>query len=553
LSARGARANLARMSRWRELLRWDVAAALLIGLCAAFSLVQLLLYGFGRDQAIYAVVADELLHGAAPYAGAWDFKPPGIFFVFVLSRLFGRGEVAIRIVEVLAWLSLIYAGARLGRRHLGGALAGLWGGCLAAVVVSQLEFWHTAQPESFAAVALVWAVLLASSDGLSPRRQLAAWAGAGACYAAAGLLKFPLGGGLVITWILLCRRTGLRRSAPPLAGLRGALRPTLALGAGALAPVALTVAYFAAKGALRPLWDTLFVFTREYTRLGGWSVRAFLLGIYPALKDTLVGFSPLLLLGVLLLAALPRVAPLGQAAAHALGAFAFALLAVPLQGKLFAYHYAPALALCAIFAGLGYHAAFARARGLRGALTSVALLAVMAALFWHYPATRGTPIAYFDRVAMRARALRLPAPDRRQLLDRLSSAADVDNQQNREAAAWVAARTAPGSRLYVWGFEPALYDFSRRRPASRYIYNVPQRATWSAARYRPRLLADLAEQPPAAILVEKGDRYRWVTGDDRDSAEALGDFPELQALLARDYAIEKRSAKFDCYLRRGAR
>jgi hypothetical protein len=306
--------------------------------------------------------------------------------------------------------------------------------------------------------------------------------------------------------------------------------------------------YFARAGALRALGETLFVFAPEYTKIGGWSFTGFLLGIYPALREVLAGFSPLLLAGVLLLGVTGRARGWGEALGHTLGAFVFALIAVPLQGKGFAYHYVPALALCALFAGVGTGELLASLRG-RPARSLLVLLA-FAVVYRAYPAMRVTPIPYFQRVRDRLRSLRLPGPERRRLLDRLSSAGDVDGVANREAAAWVAENTAPDAHVYVWGFEPSIYVTSRRRPASRYIYNVPQRASWSRQRYRPRLLEDLDLRPPVAILVEKGDRYSWVTGDEQDSLGALAGFSELRVRLERDYRPEKTSAKFVFYLRR---
>src|SRR5262245_7445629 len=63
---------------------------------------NILMYRYGRDQGIYATVADSMLRGGMPYRDAWDFKPPGIFVVYAATRaVFGSGQWAIRLVEVL--------------------------------------------------------------------------------------------------------------------------------------------------------------------------------------------------------------------------------------------------------------------------------------------------------------------------------------------------------------------------------------------------------------------------------------------------------------------
>ena len=78
-----------------------------VTLCTALLLV-VLTFSFGRDQGIYGVVAERWRHGVWPYEGAWDFKPPGIFLLFVaIQSAFGCGEVAVRVVEVAGLLGLL--------------------------------------------------------------------------------------------------------------------------------------------------------------------------------------------------------------------------------------------------------------------------------------------------------------------------------------------------------------------------------------------------------------------------------------------------------------
>jgi hypothetical protein len=85
---------------WLAWLAWAVIA---------FCAIQILTYSFGRDQSIYAVVGDGILHGKMPYRDVWDFKPPGIFLVYALAQgLFGRGMVSVRILEVAGMLGLVF-------------------------------------------------------------------------------------------------------------------------------------------------------------------------------------------------------------------------------------------------------------------------------------------------------------------------------------------------------------------------------------------------------------------------------------------------------------
>src|SRR5690349_4700616 len=90
----------------------------------ALSSLQILLFGFGRDQGIYAVVGDALLDGKMPYRDAWDFKPPGIFLVFaVADALFGKAMSSIRLLEVAGLVAVVFAFKRLGRTLFDSATA----------------------------------------------------------------------------------------------------------------------------------------------------------------------------------------------------------------------------------------------------------------------------------------------------------------------------------------------------------------------------------------------------------------------------------------------
>jgi len=78
-------------------------------------------FGYGRDQAIYGVVARAMLAGGAPYRDAWDFKPPGIHFLYALSGwALGPEAWAIRALEVGGLVATVLAytlWSRLLRRY----------------------------------------------------------------------------------------------------------------------------------------------------------------------------------------------------------------------------------------------------------------------------------------------------------------------------------------------------------------------------------------------------------------------------------------------------
>lgn len=506
---------------------------LAIALGAAVVLLWALVsFEYGLDQGIYAVVSDAVLEGGAPYRDAWDFKTPGVFFVYALARgVAGSGMHAVRGLEAAALASLVAAFAILSRRFVGSARPGLLGGALAVTGHVWLGFWHTGQPESFGGPLLAWALVLATFESRPDtarggRVQWAAWAGAGALYAFAALLKPPLGGGIVVSSAIAARRAW--QSAPDDGRLRATLRPTLAFASGALVPLAVTLLYFSVHGALPDLVDALFGFAPEYAAIN-YRTGNLLIFWFRAIEFLLFRFSLLNVTGFVLFFALPRVdARERRLAFHVLGVTAFLVAGIALQGRFFAYHYGAALPLVALLAGLGLWKLTHLGR--RRALGSLGLGLLLVVL---------------------ANANGVNGPVQGGLVQRLRGWDDGRryNAPRRSVAAWIERHTAPGDAIYVWGFEPVLYDLAARRPASRYVYNAPQRAAWYLERGRAVLMEDLRRSPPGAILVQRGDVHPGTTGNPRDSSASLRTFPALTRLLAEDYAEAATIGDFTIHLR----
>jgi hypothetical protein len=63
------------------------------------------------------------------------------------------------------------------------------------------------------------------------------------------------------------------------------------------------------------------------------------------------------------------------------------------------------------------------------------------------------------------------------------------------------------------------------------------------------LMQDLAADPPSLIVVQRGDQFKFVTGDNSDSADALGGFPALAELIDTQYAFAERVDDFRIFHR----
>jgi hypothetical protein len=514
----------------------------------AFCAVQILTYSFGRDQSIYAMVGDGVLHGKMPYRDLWDFKPPGIFLVYALAQaLFGRGMVSVRILEVAGMLGLVFGFMRFADTFFERPRAGLVGGAVAALIHAQLDFWHTAQPEVFGGY-LSFAALILATTRFHPRKRGWVWLGTGLLFGLAFLFKPPLGGGAFVCGAYLTKREQQR-----VGGTVRALYAMLVLGLGSALPILLCAFWFWVRGAWPALHWTLAEFTPGYTAIG-WRDRQAAGMLYYALEEAFFKFSALAAAGVLAMAAITPIHSREREGTFlVLGITAMQIAGVAMQGKFFPYHYAASLQLIGFMAGLGLYKLWRLCvgGGLGGALAFASFVVIAVEM---RTATRDLPQDYSERALMRLKyALRIPPYTTRAAIDKdCSYVADFNLSADRDVALEVRSRTNSKEPIFVWGFEPAIYWFAERPPSSRFIYDVAQRTEWQRGYARAELLHDLNARVPAVIVVQHNDVFPAVTGHAWDSHDELLGFPELAGFLENGYDYVKRIEDFDLYQRKGA-
>ncbi len=511
-----------------------------------FLFTQILLYGHGRDQGIYSVVARTVLEGGMPYRDAWDFKPPGIFIVFAFARaLFGSSECAIRVVEVLG-LGLTGLGlVELTRRHWNDARIGMLAAVIMTLIHAQLEFWHTAQPESFGGMLTIAALLFAPRQNKDTTAR--DWFVSGVLFGLAGLLKPPLAGGAIVP-LIVHAWTKVRGSDPPTSWkttLRTLVRPTLLVAAGGMTPIVLCFVWFAARGALGDLYRVLFVFTPHYTALG-WKDATITGMAYYAFTEWLQQYGSVPTVGLLLALGFGFTSKEKPLAVLTMGVITMHLVGVAMQGKFFPYHYGATWPLTAILAAFGYHRLYTLATTRKSKIVCWAF--IMIVVFCR-TAAKDVPESYLKRTIKRVRLLAGGLQDQR-MRDELASIADVSCIRNRAVANLLREKVPAERAIFVWGFEPQIYDMSGRKSASRYIYDVPQRVEWAKEEHRVVLMHDLQKTPPAAIVVERHDVFPHVTGNGFGSADSLKDFGPLQTFIKEKYTLITTIDDMDVFLER---
>jgi hypothetical protein len=525
----------------------------LILLAVLLASVLLLTYPFGRDQGIFAVIGEGILHGKVPYRDRWDVKTPGIFLVFALAQaLFGHTMVGPRIIEVVGLLLTVAALIDLGRRCFDDVLAGYFGAGIWAVVHSQFDFWHTSQPETYGGMFLVWAAWLTvavrakvehSDRSEGPWRALAAGGllGCIAWFKPHSAMIAPL-----MLWAMLAEPHRAGASAQRWRRVGFTLL-------GATAVILIGVLLLVAVGAWHDAIWTWRDFAPGYARVGGaLSFAKFGPGLYTTLLTLFVQLSALVAIGLVLFLVLRGTSTSGTWYFHWLVGLAIGLaLSVYLQQKSFRYHYSVALPVLSLAAGSGWALLWRLATRDGWRYAAVFLSAFGAAYFMRFPVTDLTGTTTERAIVRLSRLLGGGKSRKKQALyDSLYVVRkDFDLTNAKAVASWARREVKASDTLLVWGCDSIVYWLSEREPATRFIHDIPQRSPWQARTARNGLMQDLNRQPPKAVIVQHGDVIQAVTGDAADSAWSIAGFPEFSRFLATKYRRERSIGKFDVYVR----
>jgi 4-amino-4-deoxy-L-arabinose transferase-like glycosyltransferase len=514
---------------WRtELLLLAIVslAVLLLGL-------HTLAYPFRRDHGEFAATAQVIVDGGVPYRDVWNPKPPAVLYLWAaILTLAGPTMVAARWLDLLAALLAAVLLTNLGRR-LWGTLGGVVGGVsYAALYLANLP-GDLAQNDGFMTVVVV---ISAACFWRAQRGARSIWmAAAGLAGGVAVAFKYPTGLWLLFLggWLLLDRGVGVWER----------LKRLFFLAMGALVVWAFLLSYLAAQQALGGFLESIRV-TSGYTRL--WVSSRLPLLVLRALFFYFVGQqfgATALAMGSLFVR--PRAREHRSLYVFVLGWFGSALVAVCVQLKFYGYHWLPVLPPLAILMGGGMLALrdlFARLlrrreAGVRQRAASWLAVGLVVAFLTVRVFSVPIKIGY---------GYRWSAPDEQTYLARFGAAQD-HYLTNVEVAHYVAAHSAPGDTLFIWGFEPVVYALSDRRPATRFIYSYPLVGEWYPAAWRQEVVDQLRSSPPAFVLVLENDALPWVTGIETDSATQLQDFPELLQLIEESYAPDRQIGSFQVY------
>ena len=104
-----------------------------------------------------------------------------------------------------------------------------------------------------------------------------------------------------------------------------------------------------------------------------------------------------------------------------------------------------------------------------------------------------------------------------------------------QAASWLRAHTRPDDGILVWGLSPGVYALADRHPVTRFPFHkilmtdAPLSRMWPGLdERRARFMAGLRRDPPAYVLVGRGDANGF---EPLDSFTSMMRFGELKLLL----------------------
>jgi hypothetical protein len=463
-----------------------------------------LTYPFGWDQGLFAWVGGVIAHGGLPYRDAWDFKGPLVYYTYALAQaLFGVHLWSIRLLDGAFALAAAFS-VRRGAATLTDSATARWAAVVFLLWYASHSYWNTAQPDGWTGMLLiiVLAPLLGDRPLFSARQMIVI----GACVGVATLLK-PLNA----AYLLL-----------PLAGVLTSTAVSrwrsMALAVvGWVAPIAVVVAWFAAKGGLTDLIDSHLRYAAIYV------------GLSPAAG--LRGLVEYLLSARVMAVGLPAVAYGGwvlwqtkrSAAVVLVTWIGVTTFSVVVQNRYYAYHWLPLLPAATLLGAVALHDLAARTRVFVSLVLGAVLLHCLAPIGLEEARFAGWLAGRIDRDAYYT-AYGAPGDD-------------------MKAVRWFRESAQPGT-VFVFGWHPVVPWLSERQSVSRFGYSLPLlmgNGLDIRDRYRAEALDALRAAPPRYIIV--GTQSEHILGN----SMTIADFPALAELVNRSYRPVVRFGEITIY------
>jgi 4-amino-4-deoxy-L-arabinose transferase-like glycosyltransferase len=522
------------------MIKKNISTILIIIIVAGIFGSISLLYPYGRDQGIYGYVGSTILDGGHPYKDAWDFKPPGIFYIFALSSLlFGKSMMAIRIFEIFWQIGTALVVYGIVSKFYSRRLIGVIASTAYLFLFYTFGHWSIAQSESFISLPLALSAyfFLKAVDRL---RYLYIFL-SGFFIGLAVLLKYQFGLLLLIMAALLFMQKGFQEEGKKwtrLGVIKEKLFKTVVLLFGFSFPLLVTLIYYYLNDVLHDFIITEFVLTPKYVKLlfGSKSLlyyinqSGFHLYVYIALFLIIPFF-------------LWHKKRLSTKVWLIIGWAGTCLLSILLQAKFFGYHYVPSIAPFLILALIALYPIIERKEKTQLIKSRILLYGAIFLTISGFMIIKYIP----DMISVISVVLGKTTIEENYYDFGEYGIGDFSIQANMEVASFLKNNTIPNEKIYIWGFEPVIYLLADRRCVSRFIYNVPLYWEWSLPEYKEEFLDAVREENPKYFIVVRKDILYRVTGNFNDSQEAFEKFSVLKNFIDDEYKFDREIEHFTIY------
>jgi hypothetical protein len=510
--------------------RWKIFA--LIFAAAVYSLT--VTYPFNNDNALYAYMADLLLHGHLPYLGSWDQNFPGILLVHLMPLLVGlRSQLAFHVWDILLQLTGCWLIFQIVLKLSNGRAAFL------AVVLSALYYvqqglWMSGERDTYVTILLL-AVLWLRMFRSRPMHDFLGGTVLGV------IILFRPTYGLYLIAFAITLLIQLDNPAP----LSDRVKRTLLLLVGGVIPALLIILIYAISGGLEQLWLSVIKFN---------------FSIYSGTGEQFSLRDPIRFYFISVPAALAAVVVLWQAKQKPFlllwsMIFVASVTSLIMLYRHSVYHYHPMMALFIVMSAIGWERAtvwFAKLintgtdarEGMRIALLTIIVL------FFGYQTFRGNTI---QRVVRDILSGKIHAVQ--EMYSAYEGSSQFGEPIQTAVGEYLKHHTEPGDNVQMFGPYSYPQYYARLGSASKFqtLHALCMRGKGDTLQpfqreWRKEYLRTLQTAPPVYFIVcDAPEAFRQYYGGMLGHEILNKDFVELRDWLRTSYHGETRIGAFTLY------
>lgn len=445
-----------------------------------------------RDEGEYAYMGQSLLNGILPYSEAYNMKLPGMYYLYALiMRIFGQTPVGIHIGLLLFHLGSVAILFLIGKKLLGAASGAFAAASFAILTLVPWTYGFAAHASHFIAFFSLAGLLVLLKASENPRVGL--FVAAGLCFGMAFIVKqqavfLLLFGGLLV--LLRAFRRDPRNLFATMFNIGG-------FTLGAVLPYFAVVLTALMTGTFDQFWHWTVSYANQYVGINNLDkgVQMFS-GSFKAITTGVMGLWALGLAGIVALF-FSDIKPNVRQTILLFGLLAFLSIC---PGLYFRNHY-----FIALFPALGLLIAAAlrfpeeRVNGWKQyGIAGSALLFSILVLFSLY-----TFSDFYFKYS--------PA----ELCARMYGRNPF--QESLKVAQFLQNNSAPQDRIAVFGSEPQIYFYSKRKAATGYLYTYPLMENQPYHRDMQKdMISELEGNKPRYIVVVNSN-ISWLAGPQSDN------------------------------------